>query len=109
MAKLVPAGYTPCARTSCDVRIDRLGETMKVRYGLIALAAMCAATTAVAQQKAAQKSAYKAPRTEFGHPNLQGNWNNATLTGMERAAKFGTRNVMTPEEAAEIEGGAAKH
>jgi hypothetical protein len=56
-----------------------------------------------------QKSAWKVPRTEFGQPDLQGNWNNATLTQMERAQQFGTRNVLTAEEAAQIEGSAAKH
>jgi hypothetical protein len=49
------------------------------------------------------------PRTEFGHPDLQGNWNNATLTQFERPAQFGNRLVLTAEEAAQIEGTAAKH
>lgn len=66
---------------------------------------IAAAADAVAQSK----GAYKAPRTEWGHPNLQGNWNNATLTPFERPAKFGERLIMTAEEAAEIEGAAAKH
>lgn len=43
--------------------------------------------------------AYKAPRTPLGQPDLQGNWTNATITPLTRPAKFGTRNVLTPEEA----------
>jgi hypothetical protein len=74
----------------------------------VAIAMVSLATPALAQQKA-KAGAWKVPRTEHGHPNLQGNWNNATLTGVERAAKFGTRNVLTAQEAAEVEGTAAKH
>jgi len=48
--------------------------------------------------------AYKAPRNAFGQPDLQGFWNNSTLTGLERAASFGDRREYTDEEAAKIEG-----
>jgi len=62
-----------------------------------------------AQAQAQSKGAYKAPRNEFGQPDLQGNWNNATLTSVERDPKFGTRLHLTDAEAGEIEGYAAKH
>lgn len=76
----------------------------------ITLAAAGLSLAVTAGQAAAQaKGAYKAPRTEWGHPNLQGNWNNATLTSFERPAKFGERLAMTADEAAEIEGAAAQH
>lgn len=44
-----------------------------------------------------------APRTEHGHPDLQGNWSNATLTPLERPA--GQPPVLSAEEVARIEGG----
>jgi hypothetical protein len=47
---------------------------------------------------AQQKAPYKAPRTEYGYPNLQGNWTNATITPLERPAKFGERRAHTTEE-----------
>ena len=47
---------------------------------------------------------YKAPRTASGQPDLQGLWNNATITPLTRPAKYGTRNILTPEEAAAQEG-----
>jgi hypothetical protein len=72
-----------------------------------AFAILCAPDLALAQQ--AKKSTWKVPRTEFGQPDLQGNWNNATLTQFERPANFGNRLVMTPDEAAQVEGSAAKH
>jgi len=50
---------------------------------------------------------YRAPRTAHGQPDLQGIWNNATLTPFERDPKFGDRLVLTPEEAAAVERAAA--
>jgi len=60
-------------------------------------------------QALAQSKPYKAPRNEFGQPDLQGNWNNATLTAVERDPKFGDRMYLTDDEAAQIEGYAEKH
>ncbi len=42
------------------------------------------------------------PRTPDGHPDLQGNWSNATITPMQRPLRQGP--VLTPEEVATIEG-----
>src|SRR5882757_3648600 len=52
---------------------------------------------------AAASGAYKTPRTEYGYPDLQGNWTNATVTPFERPTKFGDRAVHTVAEAKEIE------
>src|SRR5205085_3985996 len=60
------------------------------------------ALTAFAATASAQ-SAYKAPRNNFGQPDLQGAWTNATITPLTRPAKYGTRAVLTPEEAAAME------
>jgi len=43
---------------------------------------------------------YSVPRTEFGHPDLQGVWNFATSIPMERPERFGTQEFLT---AAQIE------
>jgi hypothetical protein len=51
----------------------------------------------------AQKAPYKAPRTEHGAPDLQGNWTNATITPIERPAKFGERRAHTEAEWKELE------
>ena len=37
---------------------------------------------------AAQAADYKAPRTSFGQPDLQGVWTNASLTNLQRPAAF---------------------
>jgi hypothetical protein len=49
------------------------------------------------------KTAYHAPRTAYGQPDLQGVWTNATITPLTRPQKFGARNVLTKEEAAAAE------
>jgi hypothetical protein len=54
-----------------------------------------------APKKAAVK--YTAPRTEFGQPNLQGVWTNATLTPLERQARFADKPVLAPAEALAVE------
>ena len=42
-----------------------------------------------------------APRTPWGHPDLQGRWTNATVTLLERPVEFGAKEFFTEEEAAE--------
>jgi hypothetical protein len=56
---------------------------------------------------AADKGAYKAPRNVFGQPDLGVSWTNATLTPEQRAAEFGDRLVLTPQEVQRLEGAAA--
>ena len=45
---------------------------------------------------------WEVPRTEFGHPDLQGNWSNATITPIQRPD--GQEPTLTPDEVAQIEG-----
>lgn len=42
------------------------------------------------------------PRTSFGAPDLEGTYNIATVTMLERGEQFGDKLVLTPEEAAVI-------
>lgn len=57
---------------------------------------------ALAISAAAQTSKpYQAPRLADGHPDLQGTYDLATLTPLERPA--GSSAVLTPEEAAKRE------
>jgi hypothetical protein len=46
------------------------------------------------------------PKTAWGHPDLQGNWTNATLTPLARPS--GREAVLSPEEVARIESGQAQ-
>ncbi len=44
---------------------------------------------------------WKAPRTAWGHPDLQGLWDNGTTTPLERPAEFAGREFLTDAELAE--------
>jgi hypothetical protein len=70
----------------------------------LAAAALCAALAATAAQAAPAHtanapSAFKAPRTAWGQPDLQGTWTNASLTSLVRPAQFKTLTI--PEAQAE--------
>lgn len=54
-----------------------------------------------AQQQAAPPG-WEVPRTAYGHPDLQGNWSNATITPIRRPD--GQEPVLSAAEVAEIEG-----
>ncbi len=63
---------------------------MMSRYSALLLAALCVtvapgmASTATAQARAADAEEWEVPRTPDGHPDLQGNWTNQTLTPLQR-------------------------
>ena len=63
-------------------------------------AAALHAPPAAAQEQEARE--WVVPRTPTGHPDLQGNWSNATITTIQRRDDLGP--VYTWEEVAEIEG-----
>jgi hypothetical protein len=73
----------------------------------VAAAAVWLASSSVLAQapKAAPKTtkAWIPPRTADGHPDLQGLYDVATMTPLERPAGLGDRLVLTKEEAAALE------
>ena len=79
-----------------------------IRTGaLVSTLAILLSALPAAQQgrKAAQATV---ARTPWGHPDLQGTWNNSTITPLERPAKFGGREFLTAEEARALDEAAAK-
>ena len=52
---------------------------------LCATAAPGFVSTAAAQARASDADKWEVPRTPEGHPDLQGNWTNVTLTPFQRA------------------------
>ena len=57
---------------------------------------------------AAKTSAGTPPRTPWGEPDLQAIWDFATITPMERPKEHAGKEVLTAEEAAELEKQAAQ-
>lgn len=80
-------------------------------YRLPPLALCAAALVAIpvsrsaAQTVADPSGTWVMPRTADGHPDLQGNWTNVTLTPLER--RSGQGPILTPEEVLRIEQGQA--
>lgn len=69
----------------------------------LAAVGMAQAQTAPAPGTPIVKDGYKAPRTAFGQPDLQGVWSNASMTGINRRAEFGNRLTLTEDEIAKLE------
>ena len=81
---------------------------MMSRYSALLLAILCAAaapgvvSTVAAQTRASDAGRWEVPRTPDGHPDLQGNWSNSTLTPFQRR-EDAMGPVYTWEEVEEIE------
>jgi hypothetical protein len=69
---------------------------MKVLWLCLTTAAAGSLTPVAAQQ-------WVVPRTPQGHPDLQGNWTNATMTPVQRPPGIGA--VLTPDQVAALESG----
>ena len=66
----------------------------------IAASTLVLAGTAFAQSHGA---AWKAPRTPWGQPDLQGIWDSKTITSLERPSQYTGREFLTDEEVAALE------
>ena len=64
---------------------------------------ICAFTFAMATAEGQHASTYMPPRTPDGQPDLQGVWDMATLTPLERPAQFAGKAFLTLQEAADYE------
>src|ERR1700683_2791939 len=83
-----------------------------VRFGACLGVAVLMASASLPGQTPASKStaahSRSVPRTADGHPDLQGVWNNATITPIERPAAFAGKPTLTDEEAKDFEKKSAK-
>jgi hypothetical protein len=73
---------------------------------VLSLAPVAAQSTRVAPAAAtvpAATSNWKAARTPWGEPDLQGTYSNRTITPFERPASVGNREFLTPEEVVALE------
>jgi len=67
-----------------------------------ALLPLLTAVIGFAGQAVGQDGDFEAPRTQWGHPDLQGVWNFSSNVPMQRPERFGERQFMTEEEVAEM-------
>ena len=81
---------------------------MRVPHGVFILTLVCAiglaAPSSTAMAQVADGQQWTAPRTEYGHPDIQGRWSNAFVTPLVRPE--GQGQALTPEDAAQAEQGA---
>src|SRR5688572_16220127 len=63
---------------------------------------------AASPASAAKAAPAPAPRTPWGHPDLQGTWDYRTITPLERPRDLGTREFYTEEERKTLEGRAGR-
>ncbi len=92
----------------CETRVNMNNRSLAAVSAVIA--ALLATGPALAGQtpntpSAARQSARKTsgPRTPWGHPDLQGTWDNHTITPLERPERFAGRAFLTKKEAAALE------
>jgi hypothetical protein len=79
---------------------SRLLALLSVPALLIALLFLASVPFPAQQVKQSPAKKYVPPRLADGHPDLQGVWNNATITPMQRPKEFADKPVLTEEEAA---------
>jgi hypothetical protein len=90
-------------------RQDQAGLAVRIRHagkrhtgGLAQLARGAAAAVLAAAMLTAHAANPDTPRTPWGHPDLSGTYDVATLTPLQRPAEFGDNLFLTPEQAAAI-------
>jgi hypothetical protein len=76
------------------------GVMTMVRGVLASLVGIACMSLAVAgsQGNHASSAAYKAPRTSFGQPDLEGVWSNDSATPLQRPAAWADKELLTPAE-----------
>lgn len=81
---------------------------------VVTLAVIAVASVSVAGQGAAGSAetstatkSWTPPRTPWGDPDLQGTWNNGTITPLERPKQYSGRERLSDEEVAALNGDAA--
>jgi len=84
------------------------GSSMRNTFLASTLAVSFLVSLASAQTPNGSTKVWAAPRLADGHPDLQGTWNYATLTPLERPRELAGKSFLTDAEAAEIEKQAAQ-
>src|ERR1051326_8879385 len=74
--------------------------SLAIAIGVVSQVAPLAGQAQPARQAPARaQKAYATPKTPWGDPDLQGIWNDATSTPLQRPARLGEKTTLTEEEA----------
>jgi hypothetical protein len=84
-------------------KLIRLRTMNKLATLTIAISGAILHPEAIQAQTADTPPGWEMPRTEYGHPDLQGLWGNRTQTPMERPVDLGEQRAYTEEEAQRLE------
>lgn len=78
----------------------QLQKDPAARFGLgkLSVAVMFAVTSLTLSTPIWAQGDYEVPRTQHGHPDLQGVWANNSSTPLERPEIFGNKATLSPEE-----------
>ncbi|MDA1371687.1 MAG: hypothetical protein O2971_13130 [Proteobacteria bacterium] len=80
---------------------------MRIISGLIsipfALCSLVILSPPLFAQDDAISAGWEVPRTEHGHPDLQGNWGNMSLTPLERPVELGNKRSYTEAEVLRVQ------
>jgi hypothetical protein len=81
------------------------GQIHAIEAFMKAMPTVAVTPTAAAEQVAPKRAGYVAPKTPWGDPDLNGVWPDIDMVRVpvQRAAQYGNRLFMTPEEHAAVE------
>src|SRR5207253_7852415 len=101
-----PSGTAGSSLSAVQTRTSRIaksrnGRRQQMRSPIFALTAFIVLTPVLASGQG--QAAYKAPKTPWGDPDIQGQWPAAADIPMQRPASLGTRAILTDEELAQRE------
>jgi hypothetical protein len=74
-----------------------------ILFAAVSLSVLAAAPAFAQTTPQGAGSTYHAPKNAWGQPDLQGTYTTATITPLTRDKKYGTRNVLTKQEADALE------
>jgi hypothetical protein len=75
-----------------------LGRATAIGIALAWFAPLAGQAPVSGTAKPTTAAPYRVPRTPWGHPDLQGLWNNGTTTPLERPADLADKEFLTDEE-----------
>src|SRR5712671_1857336 len=104
------AEHTRIDLRSIEANLRYSDSSRAIRSVSTSLAAIAVSITIVAaffSAPAFAQQRYQSPRTEYGFPDLQGVWTNATITPLQRPAQYGNDRAHTLDEAKKLERGIA--